>query len=179
MSRIGKKPITLPVGVEVKVGLEVIEVKGPKGSIITPVHPTVVYDVKADKVIVNAVDESRMARSQHGLRRTLLANCIKGVTLGFKETLEVIGVGYKVSVVGNIVELMVGLSHPVHMDMPKGIIAATDGNKLIITGIDKQLVGEVAATIRCVRPPEPFKGKGIKYLDEIIRRKAGKSGGKK
>ena len=121
-------------------------------------------------------DETRIARAQHGLRRTLIANCIEGVTKGFEKTLEVIGVGYKVQVQGKNVVLNVGYSHPVEFPLPAGIEAKAEGIKLTISGIDKQLVGEVAAQIRRVRPPEPFKGKGIKYADETIRRKAGKSG---
>ncbi|MES9997433.1 50S ribosomal protein L6 [Desulfovibrio aminophilus] len=178
MSRIGKKPIDIPSGVEVKIGPEAISVKGPKGALSTPVHPKVSYSLEGDKVLVSPVDESRMANAQHGLRRTLLANCIHGVTAGFQKVLEVIGVGYKVSVQGKKVVLTVGYSHPVEYPLPAGIDAAAEGNKLTISGLDKQMVGEVAAQLRRVRPPEPYKGKGIKYVDEHIRRKAGKSGAK-
>jgi large subunit ribosomal protein L6 len=136
------------------------------------------YKVEDGKVYVTRVDDSRRSRGQHGLRRTLLANCVDGVTKGFAKTLEVIGVGYKVSVQGQKVVLNVGYSHPVEFDLPAGLEAKVEGSKLIIEGTDKQLVGEVAAQIRRVRPPEPYKGKGIKYIDEIIRRKAGKSGSK-
>lgn len=179
MSRIGKKPVPIPAGVEVKVGAEAVQIKGPKGSLSTPVHPTVAYSVEGSEVIVSRVDDSRLARGQHGLRRTLLANCIDGVTKGFQRTLEVIGVGYKVAVQGKKVVLTVGFSHPVEYPLPQGVDAAVDGIKLVLTGIDKQLIGEVAAQIRRVRPPEPYKGKGIKYVEEHIRRKAGKSGSKK
>ncbi len=179
MSRIGKKPITVPSGVEVKVGAEAISVKGPKGTISTPVHPLVSCKLEGSQLILSVVDDSRLANGQHGLRRTLLANCIQGVTQGFQKGLEVVGVGYKVSVQGKKVVLTVGYSHPVEFPLPAGIDAAVEGNKLTISGIDKQLVGEVAAQIRRVRPPEPYKGKGIKYVDEHIRRKAGKSGAKK
>jgi large subunit ribosomal protein L6 len=178
MSRIGKNPIDIPSGVEVSVGASEIQVKGPKGSLSTPVDPTVEYKIEDGKVYVSRVDDSRQARGQHGLRRTLLANCVDGVTKGFSKTLEVIGVGYKVSVQGKKVVLAVGYSHPVEFDLPAGLEAKVEGAKLTIEGIDKQLVGEIAARIRRVRPPEPYKGKGIKYLDEIIRRKAGKSGSK-
>ncbi len=178
MSRIGKKPIEIPSGVEVKVGAEAISIKGPKGSLSTPVHATVQYEVDGKLVVLTRKDESREARSQHGLRRTLLANAIEGVTKGFVKNLEVIGVGYKVSVAGKSVVLNVGYSHPVEFPLPQGIEAKAEGNKLAIQGIDKELVGEVAAKIRRVRPPEPYKGKGIKYADEHIRRKAGKSGKK-
>lgn len=178
MSRIGKKPIEIPKGVEVKIGSDAVQVKGPKGSLATPVHPKVSYRIEDNTVVVEAADETRMARAQHGLRRTLLANCIQGVTKGFQKALEVIGVGYKVSVQGKKVVLTVGYSHPVEYPLPAGIDAVAEGNKLTISGIDRQLVGEVAAQLRRVRPPEPYKGKGIKYADEHIRRKAGKSGSK-
>ena len=124
-------------------------------------------------------DESRQTRSQHGLRRTLLANCIDGVTKGFSKSLEVIGVGFKVAVKGNIIELAVGFSHPVIVDLPKGIEASAQGQVLTISGINKELVGEMAARLRRIRKPEPYKGKGIKYTTETIQRKVGKSGGKK
>jgi large subunit ribosomal protein L6 len=172
-------PIDLPKGVEVALGAADITVKGPKGTITTPRHDKVEYVVEGNRVQVNRLDETRLARAQHGLRRTLLNNCVEGVTKGFEKGLEVIGVGYKVAVQGPKVVLTVGYSHPVEFPLPQGIEAKAEGNKLTISGIDKQLVGEVAAKIRRVRPPEPFKGKGIKYLNEHIRRKAGKSGGKK
>ncbi|WFS63687.1 50S ribosomal protein L6 [Pseudodesulfovibrio thermohalotolerans] len=178
MSRIGKNPIDIPSGVEVSVGASEIQVKGPKGSLNTPVDPSVEYKVEDGKVYVSRVDDSRRSCGQHGLRRTLLANCVDGVTKGFSKTLEVIGVGYKVSVQGKKIVLNVGYSHPVEFDLPAGLDAKVEGSKLTIEGIDKQLVGEVAARIRRVRLPEPYKGKGIKYLDEVIRRKAGKSGSK-
>jgi large subunit ribosomal protein L6 len=176
MSRIGKNPIDIPSGVEVSVGASEIQVKGPKGTLKTPVDTTVEYKIEDGKVFVNRVDDSRQARAQHGLRRSLLANCVEGVTKGFTKTLEVIGVGYKVSVQGKKVVLNVGYSHPVEFDLPAGLDASVEGAKLTVEGIDKQLVGEVAAQIRRIRPPEPYKGKGIKYIDEFIRRKAGKSG---
>lgn len=178
MSRIGKKPIEIPSGVEVSLGAQAVSVKGPKGTLSTPVHPKVEYTIEEGKVFVSTVDDSRLARGQHGLRRTLLANCINGVSKGFEKALEIVGVGYKVNVQGNKVVLSVGFSHPVDFELPAGIEAKVEGNKLTIVGSDKQLVGEVAAKIRRVRPPEPYKGKGIKYADEQIRRKAGKSGAK-
>ncbi len=179
MSRIGKKPVPIPAGVEVKVGADAVQIKGPKGALSTPVHSSVSYVVEAGQVAVNRADDSRLAMSQHGLRRTLLSNCIEGVTKGFSKALEVIGVGYKVAVQGKKVVLTVGFSHPVEFPLPAGSDAAVEGNKLTLSGIDKQLLGEVAAQIRRVRPPEPYKGKGIKYADETIKRKAGKSGSKK
>lgn len=179
MSRIGKQPIAIPSGVEVKVGAQIIEIKGPKGKLETPAHPAIEVKLDDGKVLVLRKDESRTAREQHGLRRTLLANSIQGVTKGFEKSLEVVGVGYKVQVQGKKIVLSVGYSHPVEFPLPAGIEAKAEGNKLTIAGIDKELVGEIAARVRRVRPPEPFKGKGIKYADEQIRRKAGKSGGKK
>lgn len=179
MSRIGKKPITVPSGVEVAIGKDKIDVKGPKGTLSTPQHAKILVEREGEDVVVKRADESRIARAQHGLRRTLIANCIEGVTKGYEKMLEVIGVGYKVQVQGKNVVLNVGFSHPVEYNLPQGIEAKAEGTKLTISGIDKQLVGEVAAQIRRVRPPEPFKGKGIKYAGEIIRRKAGKSGAKK
>ncbi len=179
MSRIGKKNIEIPKGVEINITDEAVTVKGPKGELMTAVHPKITYAVEDGFIAVNRADDSREARAQHGLRRTLLSNNVEGVTKGFSKTLEVIGVGYKVSVQGKNVVLNVGYSHPVDFPLPAGIDAKAEGIKLTISGIDKQLVGEVAAQIRRVRPPEPFKGKGIKYEGEQIRRKAGKSGGKK
>ena len=178
MSRIGKLPIDIPGGVEVTLGSDAVSVKGPKGTLSSPTHTKVVYEQEGTTIVVKRADESRMARAQHGLRRTLLANMVEGVTKGFTKTLEVIGVGYKVQVQGRKVVLNVGYSHPVDFDLPQGVEATAEGAKLTLTGIDKQLVGETAAKIRRVRPPEPFKGKGIKYIDEHIRRKAGKSGAK-
>uniref|UniRef100_I2Q619 Large ribosomal subunit protein uL6 n=1 Tax=Desulfovibrio sp. U5L TaxID=596152 RepID=I2Q619_9BACT len=179
MSRIGKREIELPSGVSVEVAPEAVTVKGPKGQLTTPTHPKIVYAVTDGKVQLTRVDETRMARAQHGLRRTLLANLVEGVSKGFSKTLEVIGVGYKVAASADTVTLNVGYSHPVDFKLPAGIEAKVEGNKLTLSGIDKIVLGETAARIRRVRPPEPFKGKGIKYDNEVIRRKAGKSGGKK
>lgn len=179
MSRIGKLPVPVPAGVEVKIGTDVVEVKGPKGSLTTPVSPLLNYELADGHVTLTRREESRESRAQHGLRRTLLANCIEGVTKGFSKALEVIGVGYRVAVKGNVVELAVGYSHPVIVDLPDGIKAAAEGQVLTLSGVDKELVGETAARIRRIRKPEPYKGKGIKYVTETIRRKVGKSGGKK
>lgn len=182
MSRIGKLPVPIPGGVEVKIGEHEIEIKGPKGSLKTPVSPLLDYELKDGHVVLTRREETRESRAQHGLRRTLVANCIDGVTKGFSKSLEVIGVGYRVAVKGNMVELSVGYSHPVIVDLPDGIKAHVEGqtqNVLVLTGIDKELVGETAARIRRIRKPEPYKGKGIKYSTETIRRKVGKSGGKK
>ncbi len=176
MSRIGKLPIAIPSGVEVKLGADEINVKGPKGEVSTPKCPLINYEIADGKICLTRADDSRDARAQYGLRRTLLANCVEGVTKGFSKTLEVNGVGYRVAVKGNVVELALGFSHPVLVEMPDGISAKTDGQKLTISGANKEQVGEFSAKIRRLREPEPYKGKGIKYETEVIRRKAGKSG---
>lgn len=182
MSRIGKLPIPVPQGVDVKIGAEAVEVKGPKGTLSTPVSNLLNYELKDGHIHIARLEESRDSRAQHGLRRTLLANCIEGVTKGFSKALEIIGIGYRAAVKGNFVELSVGYSHPVIVELPDGIKASVEGQQpvvLTLTGIDKELVGETAARIRRIRKPEPYKGKGIKYATETIRRKVGKSGGKK
>lgn len=179
MSRIGKLPIPVPNGVEIKVGAEDIEIKGPKGVLKTPHSPLLDYELKDGHLSITRKADDHVSRAQHGLRRTLVANCVEGVTKGFSKALEVIGVGYRVAVKGNMVELSVGYSHPVIVELPAGIKAAVDGQVLTLSGIDKELVGETAARIRRIRKPEPYKGKGIKYVNEVIRRKVGKSGGKK
>ena len=178
MSRIGKQPIELPKGVEVKLGEDMVEVKGPKGTLQTPICSLLNYEIADGHLTITRKDDTRESNAQHGLRRTLIANCVEGVSKGFSKTLEVIGVGFKVAVKGNNIDLSVGYSHPVLLELPKGLEAKAEGTKLTISGIDKELVGEFAARVRRVREPEPYKGKGIKYENEIIRRKAGKSGGK-
>ena len=178
MSRIGKMPIAVPGGVEVKVGDAVVEIRGPKGSLSTPKCPLLDYRLADGFLTLARREDSRESRAQHGLRRTLLANCVEGVSKDFSKTLEVIGVGYKVAVKGNIVELAVGFSHPVLVDLPQGLEARAEGQKLIVSGISKELLGETIARIRRIRKPEPYKGKGIKYDNEVVRRKAGKSGAK-
>ena len=178
MSRIGKMPVALPGGVEVKVGDVLVEVKGPKGFLTTPRCTLLDYELQDGTVTLTRREDTRESRAQHGLRRTLLANCVEGVSKGFSKTMEVIGVGYKVAVKGSVVELAVGFSHPVLVELPKGLEARAEGHKLTISGISKEMVGEMAARIRRIRKPEPYKGKGIKYDTEIIRRKAGKSGAK-
>ena len=155
-----------------------VEVKGPKGTLQTPICSLLNYELADGHLTITRKDDTRESNAQHGLRRTLIANCVEGVSKGFSKTLEVIGVGFKVAVKGNIIDLSVGYSHPVLIELPKGLEAKAEGTKLTISGIDKELVGEFAARIRRVREPEPYKGKGIKYENEIIRRKAGKSGGK-
>jgi large subunit ribosomal protein L6 len=179
MSRIGKKPIPIPKDVEVSIASGLITVKGPKGALTTPLEASLEYALDASGVTISRRDESRLARAQHGLRRTLLANCVQGVSQGFSRTLEIIGVGYRVAVKGNVVELALGFSHPVFVDLPEGLKAAVEGQKLTISGVSKEEVGEMAARIRRLRKPEPYKGKGIRYDNERIRRKVGKSGSKK
>ena len=179
MSRIGKLPVAVPAGVEVTIGTDVIDVKGPKGHVTAPVSDKLSYEMKDGHVYLTRKDDSRESNAQHGLCRTLLNNCVIGVTQGFTKSLEVIGVGFRVSVKGNIIELQVGYSHPVLVDVPDGIKASVEGNVLTLAGASKERVGEFAARIRRIRKPEPYKGKGIKYTTEIIRRKVGKSGGKK
>lgn len=178
MSRIGKNPVPVPKNVEVRLQGDWIVVKGPKGELKTPSHAKIRYELQDGQVALARVDDSRTAREQFGLRRTLLANTIHGVTEGFSKVLEVVGVGYKVAVEGSKITLNVGFSHPVEYTLPTGMSAQVEGNKLTVSGINKEQVGEVAAQIRRFRPPEPFKGKGIKYIDETIRRKAGKTGKK-
>ena len=179
MSRIGKMPVSVPAGVEVKIGADVIDVKGPNGHVSTPVCGMLDYEMKDGAITLTRKDDSRESNAQHGLRRTLLNNCILGVTQGFKKSLEVVGVGYRVGVKGSTIELQVGYSQPVLLDVPEGIKATVEGNVLTLAGADKEAIGEFAARIRRVRQPEPYKGKGIKYTTETIRRKVGKSGGKK
>jgi large subunit ribosomal protein L6 len=175
MSRIGKLPVQIPSGVEVTIGKGDIEVKGPKGNLTVPCNPKIKYNQEDGSIWLSRVDDSKEAKEQYGLRRTLLNNAVIGVTNGYEKGLELVGVGYKVSLQGQTLVLNVGYSNPVNFELPSGISARIDGNKVFISGIDKQLVGELAAKIRQIRPPEPYKGKGIKYIDEQIRRKAGKS----
>ena len=178
MSRIGKQTVAITSGVEVKINQDSIEVKGPKGTICTPRHETVEYKLEGSEVVITRVNDSKSARAQHGLRRALLANCVDGVNKGWDKVLEFNGVGYRVAVKGEFLEMSLGFSHPVKIALPAGISAKAEGNKLTLSGIDKVLVGEIAASIRRLRKPEPYKGKGIKYENEQIRRKAGKSGNK-
>ena len=175
MSRIGKLPVNLPEGVEVSFGAGHIDIKGPKGQLKVVRDPKISYEQEENRVVLAPVDDTKRSREQYGLRRTLLNNAVVGVTKGFEKGLELVGVGYRVNVQGDTVQLNVGYSHPQEFKLPEGIQARVEGMKLFISGIDKYLVGEVAAQIRRIRPPEPYKGKGIKYIDERIRRKAGKS----
>ncbi len=176
MSRIGRMPIAIPAGVEVKLDGNTVSVKGPKGELTRTVHQNMKVEVNGAEITVTRPNDDKENRSLHGLTRTLIANMIKGVTDGFSKELEVNGVGYRASVEGNKLVLNVGYSHPVEMPLPDGIKAEVNDKKITISGIDNQKVGQFAAEVREQRPPEPYKGKGIKYMDEHIRRKEGKAG---
>ena len=178
MSRIGLKPIEIPAGVDVKVDGTTVTVKGPKGELTRNVHPNMAVAVEGNEVIVKRPNDEKANKSLHGLTRTLIHNMVLGVTEGFKKNLEVNGVGYRASKSGNKLTLNLGYSHPVEMEDPDGIETKVDGNKIIVSGISKEKVGQFAAEIRDKRRPEPYKGKGIKYVDEVIRRKVGKTGKK-
>ena len=179
MSRIGKLMIKVPSGVQVSEKADQIEVKGPKGTVMLHRSSHVKMAQENGELTLKPVDDSRESGAQWGLNRMLLANAVHGVTTGFSKTLELVGVGYKVNLQGKKLVLNVGFSHPVEFELPSVVTAAVEGLKVILTSCDKQVLGEVAAQIRQIRKPEPYKGKGIKYADERIRRKAGKSGGKK
>jgi large subunit ribosomal protein L6 len=179
MSRIGKRPITLPAKVTVTINGQEVAVKGPKGELKRVLPAGVTVEQEGDNINVNRVDDSRMARERHGLCRTLVANMVEGVSNGFQRRLEIQGVGYRAAVQGKNLNLSMGYSHPVLIEPPEGIQFAVENNtNVTVTGIDKEIVGNVAAKIRSVRPPEPYKGKGIRYAGEFVRRKVGKTGGK-
>ncbi len=179
MSRIGKKPIPLPQGVNVKREGELVTVKGPKGELKTQISGTIATAIENNEVVVTRPNDLAENRAAHGLTRTLINNMVQGVTQGFTRELDIVGVGYRAEVRGKSLVLNLGYSHPIMFFPPAEImLAAPTPNSITVSGIDKQLVGQVAAKIRSLRPPEPYKGKGIKYRDEQIRRKAGKSAGK-
>jgi len=176
MSRIGKKPVPLPQGVTAAVQGRALTVKGPKGEISRTFHPDMTLAVEADAVVVKRPSDENRHKALHGLSRTLVANMVEGVTQGFIKALEIQGVGYKAEPKPFGVQLTVGYSHPVPYHAPKGIKISVDNNVLVkIEGVDKELVGQVAAELRAVKPPEPYKGKGIRYQGEQVRRKAGKT----
>ena len=180
MSRIGRMPIELPAGVEVKIDGQHIAVKGPKGSLEMDIHPNMTVAQEGNTLLVTRPNDLKENRSLHGLTRSLINNMIVGVTTGYKKELDVNGVGYRVAKEGNKLVMNLGFSHQVIMEEKDGITIEVPGpNKIIINGCDKQKVGQFAAEVREKRPPEPYKGKGIKYTDEVIRRKAGKTGAKK
>ena len=175
MSRIGSKPVIIPEDVKVNLSPEVVEVSSPKGVLKVDIHPNSKIEISDSKIIVNRKDDTKLSKSVHGLMRSLINNAVIGVTEGFKKELEVVGVGYRASVADNKLTLKVGFSHDVIMEIPEGLELEVKKNIISVSGIDKQLVGQMAANIRKVRKPEPYKGKGIKYTDEIVRRKVGKA----
>jgi large subunit ribosomal protein L6 len=178
MSRIGKLPVAIPSGVEITVDESMITVKGPKGTLSQALLSDVTVTQQDGTIVVTRKDDEKLAKSQHGLMRTLIANMITGVTQGFEKKLELNGVGFRVSGGGQALTFALGFSHPVEFKAPEGAQLAVQQNVITVSGINKQLVGQVAADIRALKKPEPYKGKGIKYADEQIVRKAGKTGTK-
>ncbi len=179
MSRIGKRPINIPPKVEITITGQDIVVKGPKGQLSRTLPSGVEVAQDGDTLVVKRQNESRVARQLHGLCRTLVSNMVEGVSQGFQKRLEIQGVGYRAQVQGRNLTLNVGYSNPVQIVPPEGIQVAVEGNtNVLISGIDKEIVGNIAAQVRAVRPPEPYKGKGIRYAGEMVRRKAGKAGKK-
>jgi large subunit ribosomal protein L6 len=176
MSRVGKKPILIPEGVEIKLTEDLIKVKGPKGELSRRVHPKVRVEMDGDKALISVAEKTRESDSLHGLFRILINNMVTGVTKGFERTLEIVGVGYRAELNGRTAVFNLGYSHPINFELPEGIDARIEKTKVVLHGIDKELLGKTAAKIRSFRKPEPYKGKGIKYENETIRRKAGKAG---
>ena len=176
MSRIGKLPIDVPEGVTITVDSDVVLVKGPKGELTVPRLSNVAVELKDNQIIVTRKDDERTSRSQHGLQRALLNNAVNGVTKGYEKKLEVNGVGFRVSGGGNEIEMALGFSHPVKYKSIEGVNLSVEKMIITVTGIDKQAVCQTAAEIRSLKKPEPYKGKGIKYIDEVLRHKAGKAG---
>jgi large subunit ribosomal protein L6 len=183
MSRIGKKPITIPAGVTVSVKDAVVTVKGPKGTLTQEVDRDIIVEVEGNEVYVKRPTEQIRHRAMHGLYRSLIANLVKGVTEGYKKELELVGVGFKAANTGNVLDLALGYSHNIIFEIPKELTVSTttekgQNPKIFLESADKQLIGQVAAKIRGLRKPEPYKGKGVRYSDEVVRRKAGKAAGK-
>ena len=179
MSRIGRKPVTLPKGVTLQLQGNTVAVKGPRGELRRTLHPEMQVAFANDQFTVTRPSEEKRHKALHGLTRTLVQNMVEGVSKGFSKSLEIQGVGYKAEAKPYGVNLIVGYSHPVKYEAPKGIKITVDNNTMVkIEGADKELVGQVAAELRSVRPPEPYKGKGIRYVGEQVRRKAGKTGAK-
>ena len=180
MSRVGKRPITLPQGVTATLQEQVLSVKGPKGTLSRTIHPKVDVEIDAQSISVKRRDDTHTSRAVHGLVRALLSNMVVGVSQGFAKSLEITGVGYRVNVQNNVVNLSLGYSHPVEFAMPQGITATLERQNVIrLEGIENELLGETAARIRALRACEPYKGKGVRYVDEHVFRKVGKAGGKK
>jgi large subunit ribosomal protein L6 len=183
MSRIGKKPITIPAGVTVSVKDAVVTVKGPKGTLTQEVDRDIIVEVEGSEVNVKRPTEQIRHRAMHGLYRSLISNLVKGVTEGYKKELELVGVGFKAANTGNVLDLALGYSHNIIFEIPKELTVTTttekgQNPKIFLESADKQLIGQVAAKIRGLRKPEPYKGKGVRYSDEVVRRKAGKAAGK-
>ncbi|WP_353931622.1 50S ribosomal protein L6 [Okeanomitos corallinicola TIOX110] len=179
MSRIGKRPITIPAKVQVAIDGTKVVVKGPKGELSRELSHTIVIAQEGETILVTRRNETRVARQMHGLSRTLIANMVEGVSEGFQRRLELQGVGYRAQMQGTKLVLNIGYSHQVQVDAPEGINFKVENNtNIIVSGYDKEIVGNTAAKIRDFRPPEPYKGKGIRYAGEVVRRKAGKTGGK-
>jgi len=177
MSRIGRAPVPVPAGVTATINGQDISVVGPKGSLAITISNPIAIQQEGDEILVTRPNDERVSRSLHGLSRTLIANMITGVTTGYEKTLEIVGTGYRVAANGNNLEFALGFSHPVVVTAPDGITFAVESPiKFKVIGIDKQKVGEVAANIRKIRKPEPYKGKGVRYEGEVVRRKAGKAG---
>ncbi len=179
MSRIGKSPISIPAKVQITIDGSHINIKGPKGELSRVLPQAITVEQEGETLLVKRRDESRTSRQLHGLSRSLVANMVEGVSQGFQRRLEIQGVGYRAQVQGRNLTLTVGYSHPVQIEPPQGIQLAVEANtNVIVSGFDKELVGNIAARIRDVRPPEPYKGKGNRYAGEVVRRKAGKAGKK-
>lgn len=177
MSRIGRLPIDIPAGVDVKIDGPAVTVKGPKGELSLTIASPIEVKIEENQLLVTRPDDERESRSLHGLTRTLINNNIIGVTQGYTKQLEIVGTGYRVAQRGAAIEFALGFSHPVTVEAPSGITFAVEGNnRVTVSGIDKQLVGETAANVRKIKKPEPYKGKGIRYAGEVVRRKAGKAG---
>lgn len=177
MSRVGNNPITLPSGVSLEIADRTIRVKGPKGELSQEIDRRITFTLDDGVVTASRSDDERDTRALHGLSRALVSNMVVGVSEGYRKELQMIGVGYRAQLQGNRLQLQVGFSHPVHIEAPDGItFEVPEPTKIIVSGVDKQQVGQIAAEIRRVRPPEPYKGKGIRYVDEYVRRKAGKAG---
>ncbi len=177
MSRIGKMPVTVPAGVEVKVDGSTVTVKGPKGELTREFDPMMSIAVEGTEIVVSRPDDSREAKSLHGLTRTLIANMVEGVSNGYQKKLQLVGVGYRAALKGKNLEMQLGFSHPVVMECPEGItFEVPSQTEIVVNGISKEQVGQVAANVRAWRKPEPYKGKGIRYEGEYVRRKVGKAG---
>ena len=179
MSRIGRMPIAVPTGVTVDITEGLVTVTGPKGQLSQPISDGISIRREDEQLLVERQSDNRIQRSLHGLMRTLVNNMVVGVSQGFEKRLEIVGTGYRAQATGDSFTIAVGFSHPVVFQAPSGVEFSMDGPRMVISGIDKQVVGELAAQIRRIRPPEPYKGKGIRYQGEHVRRKAGKVGSKK